>query len=143
MFSFFKSKKPSPDHTPAEPIPGPIPPAPKEDDFIIVDHKGSTPSSTADSPSRGIYPAIPLPPNYSIDVMPGAALPTTTRQHSEEKTGHILHGVPFKLSAELAKDNNLEITQYQVNEILAFVNRVSTSQLDYDFSLERSVLSEA
>ncbi|XP_053683343.1 uncharacterized protein LOC128733638 [Sabethes cyaneus] len=141
MFSFFKSKKPSPDHSMAEPIPGPVPPAPKEDDFIIVEHKGS-PSSSADSPSRGIYPSIPLPPGVTANTVPGAAI-SATRQQSEEKTSHILYGVPFKLSAELAKDNNLEITQYQVNEILAFVNKVAVSQLDYDFSLERSVLSEA
>ncbi|XP_055523463.1 uncharacterized protein LOC129717520 [Wyeomyia smithii] len=140
MFSFFKSKKPSPDHTPAEPIPGPVPPAPKEDDFIIVEHKGS-PGSAADSPVRGLYPSIPLPTN-SMGNVPGAAVATATRQQSEEKTSHILYGVPFKLSPELVKDSNLEITQYQVNEILAFVNKVAVSQMAYDFSLERSVLSE-
>ncbi|XP_062537531.1 uncharacterized protein LOC134205881 [Armigeres subalbatus] len=148
MFSFFKSKKPSPDHTPAEPIPGPIPPAPKEDDFIFVERKGSTPSPSTsgggtlnDSPSRavsGLYPSIPTVPA-------AAAAAGTTRQQSEEKVGyHVLHGVPFKLSPELSKDSShWDVTQYHVNETLSFITRsTAAGRVEYDFSLERSVLYE-
>lgn len=144
MFSFFKSKKPSPDHTPAEPIPGPIPPAPKEDDFIFVERKGSVPSPSSGSanelsPSQGgLYPSIPEA-SGSNSVSP------VRRQHSDDKAAHhhVLHGVPFKLSPELARDNNhLEVTQYHANEVLSFITRTATVRVEYDFSLERSVLYE-
>ncbi|KXJ68269.1 uncharacterized protein LOC109410141 [Aedes albopictus] len=143
MFSFFKSKKPSPDHTPSEAIPGPIPPAPKEDDFIFVERKGSTPSPSGsggmanDSPSRSLYPSIPAG-------IPGgaAAAVTPVRQHSEEKAGHhVLHGVPFKLSPELAKDSShWEVTQFHANETLSFITKSAAVRVEYDFSLERGVL---
>lgn len=150
MFSFFKSKKHSPDHTPAEPaIPGPVPPAPKEDDFIFIERRqGSSPITDGGSPSHfgngsSIYPAIPGSP-----MVGGASRPSSTpatpvaRQKSEERVPY-LSGVPFKLSPELAKDNGQEITQYQVNEIMAFIGKAGRSHaLEYDFSLERSVLSE-
>lgn len=145
MFSFFKSKKPSPDHTPVEHIPGPIPPAPKEDDFIFVERKGgSTPSPSNSggalndsSPSRGgsLYPNIP------VAGVPAAA-PVHQRQQSEEKAGHhVLHGVPFKLSPELAKDSShWEVTQYHANETLSFITKSAAVRVEYDFSLERGVL---
>ncbi|XP_058442991.1 uncharacterized protein LOC131425261 [Malaya genurostris] len=136
MFSFFKSKKPSPDNSPAEPIPGPIPPTPKEDDFIFVERKSSNPPSVADSPSHGIYPSIPVATGA------GSTGIAAVRQRSEEKTSHILHGVPFKLSPGLAKDTSMEVTQYQLNEILNFIGRVTNAQLGYGFSLERSVLND-
>ncbi|XP_055586297.1 uncharacterized protein LOC129738969 [Uranotaenia lowii] len=139
MFSFFKSKKHSPDQAPADPIPGPVPPAPKEDDFIFIERKGSAPGSNTGSPSHGLYPPIPgrsAPP--SVVGSPTAI----TRQQSEDKTLHAMHGVPFKLSPELVKDSSTEITQYQVNEILAFIGKTTNARLDYDFSLERSVLSQ-
>ncbi|EDS40178.1 conserved hypothetical protein [Culex quinquefasciatus] len=151
MFSFFKSKKHSPDHTPAEPaIPGPVPPAPKEDDFIFIERRqGSSPITDGGSPSHfgngssSIYPAIPGSP-----MVGGASRPSSTpatpvaRQKSEERVPY-LSGVPFKLSPELAKDNGQEITQYQVNEIMAFIGKAGRSHaMEYDFSLERSVLSE-
>ncbi|XP_065085453.1 uncharacterized protein LOC135707538 [Ochlerotatus camptorhynchus] len=142
MFSFFKSKKPSPDHTPVEPIPGHIPPAPKEDDFIFIERKGSIPSPSSsganESPSRGgFYPSLPEASGTN------PATPVR-RQHSEDQGAHhhVLHGVPFKLSPELAKDSNLEITQYHANEVLSFITKTATIRLEYDFSLERSVLYE-
>ncbi|XP_058817495.1 uncharacterized protein LOC131680799 [Topomyia yanbarensis] len=137
MFSFFKSKKPSSDSSPADPIPGPIPPAPKEDDFIFVERKAPGTPSANGSPSHGIYPSIP--PSAATDAAGGSP---AVRQQSEEKTSHILHGVPFKLSPGLTKDSNFEITQYQLNEIFAFIGQVANAQLDYDFSLERSVLND-
>ncbi|XP_055639150.1 uncharacterized protein LOC129777073 [Toxorhynchites rutilus septentrionalis] len=133
MFSFFKSKKPSPVHTAEEPIPGPIPPAPRDDDFIFIEQKGSTPPSGI---TDGLYPNLPGVP------VPAANSSGQVRQKSEEKMSHHLEGVPFKLAPTLAPDNNAEISQYQVNEILAFIARRKHSPLEYDFSLERSVLSD-
>uniref|UniRef100_A0A1Q3FHQ4 UMA domain-containing protein n=1 Tax=Culex tarsalis TaxID=7177 RepID=A0A1Q3FHQ4_CULTA len=144
MFSFFKSKKHSPDHTPAEPaIPGPVPPAPKEDDFIFIERRQGSSPADGGSPAGGssIYPTIPGSPAAAGGGISTPATPVT-RQKSEERVPY-LAGVPFKLSPELAKDNGQEITQYQVNEIMAFIGKTSRSHAtEYDFSLERSVLSE-
>lgn len=147
MFSFFKSKKHSPDHTPAEPaIPGPVPPAPKEDDFIFVERRQGSSPSEGTSPSHGgsLYPAIPGSPAAAPSSRPAShpATPVVQRSFSEDRVPY-LSGVPFKLSPELVKDNGQEITQFQVNEIMAFIGRTERSQaMEYDFSLERSVLSE-
>uniref|UniRef100_A0A1Q3FHJ2 UMA domain-containing protein n=1 Tax=Culex tarsalis TaxID=7177 RepID=A0A1Q3FHJ2_CULTA len=145
MFSFFKSKKHSPDHTPAEPaIPGPVPPAPKEDDFIFIERRQGSSPADGGSPAGGssIYPTIPGSPAAAGGGSFSTPATPVTRQKSEERVPY-LAGVPFKLSPELAKDNGQEITQYQVNEIMAFIGKTSRSHAtEYDFSLERSVLSE-
>lgn len=145
MFSFFKSKKHSPDHTQAEPaIPGPVPPAPKEDDFIFVERRQGSSPSEGTSPAHGLYPALPGSPATGASSRPSShpATPVVQRAFSEERVPY-LSGVPFKLSPELVKDNGQEITQFQVNEIMAFIGRTGRAQgVEYDFSLERSVLSE-
>uniref|UniRef100_A0A182ITF8 UMA domain-containing protein n=1 Tax=Anopheles atroparvus TaxID=41427 RepID=A0A182ITF8_ANOAO len=142
MFSFFKSKKPSPTQIPGEPIPGA---APVPDDFIFIERRDSSPkpaggggaqSSTASSGDHGLYPAIP-----DTDTKDPAKSATTTRQRSEEKVNHALSGVPFKLAPELCLDTRNEVTRIQINDIMSFVARTLYTP-QYDFSVERSVLNE-
>ncbi|XP_052862263.1 uncharacterized protein LOC128268977 [Anopheles cruzii] len=149
MFSFFKSKKPSPEQTPSEPIPGPIPVVLKDEDFIFVERRGSPKggpgaeqpsggpgaSLPASSNSSALYPAVPERPKSPVNV----------RQHNEEKIGHVLHDVPMRLAAELCPYTNPEDTRIQLNEVLAFIWRSTSgyeTMVDYDFSLERSVLQD-
>uniref|UniRef100_A0A182Q059 UMA domain-containing protein n=1 Tax=Anopheles farauti TaxID=69004 RepID=A0A182Q059_9DIPT len=146
MFSFFKSKKPSPTQIPADPIPGAVPPAPREDEFIFIERRGQQP---ADDPSGTVspaaaaaaagtlYPSVPDVPSGEI-----GGNPMPMRQRSDEKvTAHALHGVPFRLSADIGQPADMEITRIQANEILTFIGRLMYAP-SYDFTLERSVLQD-
>ncbi|XP_053663224.1 uncharacterized protein LOC128712351 [Anopheles marshallii] len=144
MFSFFsKNKKPSPTQIPTDPIPGAIPLT--QDDFIFIERRGqqsaddaagtSTPAGTP--AGGGLYPSVPEPP--AGGELSGKPVPV--RQRSDEKTGHALHGVPFRLSADIGQPSDMEITRIQANEILTYIARVTYAP-DYDFSLERSVLQD-
>ncbi|XP_035909760.1 uncharacterized protein LOC118511133 [Anopheles stephensi] len=153
MFSFFKSKKPSPTQIPSDPIPGAIPPAPREDDFIFIERRGQQPaaddgSSTGTGTSTGavagvgaggaLYPSVPEPPVAGNEQ---AGYPVPARQRSDEKTGHALHGVPFRLSVDIGQPTDMELTRIQANEILTYIARIMYAP-EYDFSLERSVLQD-
>uniref|UniRef100_A0A2M4AR19 UMA domain-containing protein n=2 Tax=Anopheles triannulatus TaxID=58253 RepID=A0A2M4AR19_9DIPT len=153
MFSFFKSKKPSPDQTPSEPIPGPVPSPPREDSFIFIERRpipSSGGGATDEWNSRG--PAGDPSISSVGAVGPGqdtpATSPTVTRHRSEEKVGHYaLHGVPFRLGTEVDSSyTDPDMTRLQVTEILTFIGRASAMEhgisVDYDFALERSVLLE-
>lgn len=154
MFSFFKSKKPSPDQTPSEPIPGPIPSPPREDSFIFIERRpipNSGGGATDEWNNRG--PAGESSTSSGVAVGPtgpGTPVATSTvaRHRSEEKVGHYaLHGVPFRLGNEFDPSYaDPEMTRLQVTEILSFIGRASAmehdSPVDYDFALERSVLLE-
>ncbi|XP_050099427.1 uncharacterized protein LOC126579833 [Anopheles aquasalis] len=146
MFSFFKSKKPSPDQTPNEPIPGPVQSPPREDSFIFIERRpipnssgGSAQPESSISAEGAGAPTGPGTP---------AATSTVMRHRSEEKVGHYaLHGVPFRLGTEIDPSYaDPEMTRLQVTEILTFIGRASAMELDspvdYDFALERSVLLE-
>uniref|UniRef100_A0A182KHG1 UMA domain-containing protein n=1 Tax=Anopheles christyi TaxID=43041 RepID=A0A182KHG1_9DIPT len=160
MFSFFKSKKPSPTQIPAEPIPGAgppgghHPPTGREDDFIFIERRGG-PAQPADDSSAsttpgggtpggsaagsGLYPTVPEPSTAGGDAVGN---PVPVRQRSDEKVaGHALHGVPFRLSADIGQPTDMEITRIQANEILTYIGRVMYAP-GYDFSLERSVLQD-
>uniref|UniRef100_A0A182LY51 UMA domain-containing protein n=1 Tax=Anopheles culicifacies TaxID=139723 RepID=A0A182LY51_9DIPT len=142
MFSFFKIKKPSPTQIPSEPIPGAGPSA--QDEFIFIERRGQQPADdgtgtpTVGTPSGGgLYPNVPEPPTAGDGVMN----PVPVRQRSDDKVGHAMSGVPFRLSADLAQPSDMEFTRIQANEILTFIARVMYAP-DYDFSLERSVLQD-
>uniref|UniRef100_A0A2M3ZAP6 UMA domain-containing protein n=1 Tax=Anopheles braziliensis TaxID=58242 RepID=A0A2M3ZAP6_9DIPT len=145
MFSFFKSKKPSPDQTPSEPIPGPIPSPPREDSFIFIERR-PIPNSGGPAGESSISSGAPVDPTGQGT--PAAATSPVVRHRSEEKVGHYaLHGVPFRLGTEIdPSSTDPEMTRLQVSEILTFIGRASAmehdSPVDYDFALERSVLLE-
>uniref|UniRef100_A0A182N089 UMA domain-containing protein n=1 Tax=Anopheles dirus TaxID=7168 RepID=A0A182N089_9DIPT len=144
MFSFFKSKKPSPTQIPTEPIPGAVPPAPREDEFIFIERRGQQPADDPAAAGGGaagatgaLYPTVPDVPTGEM-----SANPVPVRQRSDEKvSGHALHGVPFRLSADIGQPTDMEITRIQANEILTFIGRLMYAP-SYDFTLERSVLQD-
>ncbi|ETN63332.1 hypothetical protein AND_004961 [Anopheles darlingi] len=145
MFSFFKSKKPSPDQTPSEPIPGPIPSPPREDSFIFIERRPIPNSGGGPVGESSIGPVGAVGPTGQDTP---AASSTVMRHRSEEKVGHYaLHGVPFRLGTEIDPSYaDPEMTRLQVTEILTFIGRASAMKhgipVDYDFALERSVLLE-
>uniref|UniRef100_A0A182UEE8 UMA domain-containing protein n=1 Tax=Anopheles melas TaxID=34690 RepID=A0A182UEE8_9DIPT len=157
MFSFFKSKKPSPTQVPTEPIPGAGTAAhhhqpPAADDFIFIERRGGgsaqpadetlAPGGTPSGPAAGsaLYPAVPEPPGGGGGDAVGNPVPV--RQRSDEKVvGNAVHGVPFRLSADIGQPADMEITRIQANEILTYIGRVMYAP-DYDFCLERSVLQD-
>jgi hypothetical protein len=68
--------------------------------------------------------------------------PVSARAKSPSPPINYMQDVPLKLSAQLTRDDNSEITRYQVNEILSSITKNLQLSLEYDFQLERSVLSE-
>lgn len=133
MFSFFKTKKPSP---PSSPELDPIPRG--NNDFVVVDSKGGTDPNTK-----------PLYPNFGGDYHQGASnvppLPPQRPplQHSDSVQLNYINGVPFKLSSEISTGDSDEITRIQVDDILALItSKVEITKEDYDFTLERSLLRQ-
>ncbi|KFB43902.1 hypothetical protein ZHAS_00011725 [Anopheles sinensis] len=145
MFSFFKTKKPSPTHTPVEPIPGAAPAPPREDDFIFIERRGASPKpnvggedekSPLSPGGSGLYPAIPGP----LAKDPAKVAPVA-RQYSEEKWTHFMSQVPFKLAPELCVDDLNELSRLQTYDVLSYITQILYSQ-EYNFHLEKSVLNE-
>lgn len=133
MFSFFKSKKPSPSSSPeSEPIPG-------QGDFVVVEPKvGGDTNPTQpnlyphfDQNTFGYPPAMP----------PVNPMKPATNENAQNIS--YLHGVPFKLSSELSIGDSTEITKIQIDDILSVItSKMEVSQLDYDFGLERSIIAQ-
>lgn len=134
MFSFFKTKKPSPSSSPeSDPIPS-------ADEFVLVDPKNPYPP--ANTGSGSLYPNFDqaFGGNY-----PPATIPTQPTSSNTENMHnvHYLHGVPFKLSSELSTGDSNEITKIQIDDILAIItSKMEVSQVDYDFGLERSLIAQ-
>lgn len=142
MFSFFKTKKTSPSSSDEDPIPS------ASSDFEIVN---PMPGGSQPNPNTAPYPSYPYPiyPNFNNSGNPSVspyppALPTRPQlQHSDSVNYSYLSGVPFKLSPKLSKGNNSEIVKMQLDEILASItSKMYITQLDYDFTLERSILQQ-
>lgn len=140
MFSFFKTKKTSPSSSDEDPIPS------ASSDFEIVN---PMPGGSQPNANPTPYPSYPYPiyPNFHNSGNPSVyppALPTRPQlQHSDSVNYSYLSGVPFKLSPKLSKGNNSEIVKMQVDEILASItSKMYITQLDYDFTLERSILQQ-
>lgn len=137
MFSFFKSKKPSPSSSPeSEQNTG------SGSDFVVVDPQPGNINPT----QPGLYPHFnqmyPYPPTSLPGVIPAQPPPVNTSQDSPQHTNY-LHGVPFKLSSELSTGDTNEIMKIQVDDILAIItSKMEVSKLDYDFGLERSIISQ-
>lgn len=120
MFSFFKSKKSNVDTDP-------IPAAATTDDYIFVEKKDDdrpSPYPTLSGPFGGYNPPAPGP-------------------QSPPPISNYLQGVPFKLSPELEdQGNSQEITRFQVDEILSYIKRIESSNVEYGFGLEKEVLTQ-
>lgn len=136
MFSFFKSKKPSPSSSPElDPIPGP------DSGFVVVD-----PTRNPNQPQNpnSMYPNFDGHFGVPPPIGPYAVNPTVSPK-KEPSSPHIsyLHGVPFKLSSELSTGDTNEITKIQIDDILAAITaKMEVSSNDYDFGLERSLIAQ-
>lgn len=136
MFSFFKSKKPSPPSSPEnEPAPGP------PNDFVVVDPNPINPNPGGSALYPNFQQVFPYPP-----ALPGSQ-PSPIQQpaNTNDSPHHTnyLHGVPFKLSSELSTGDTNEIIKIQVDDILAMItSKMEVTQTDYDFGLERSIIAQ-
>lgn len=138
MFSFFSSKKKhSPGDSPEDTSQPPIPRA--EDDFVVVNQGKEQPGAP-----YALYPSInpqgQVMPSYPSHYgqPPGATVPQLPK-----KEVNFLQGVPFSLSKELASNTNNDMASIHLSEIMAYVTRrLQVEPVDYDFSVEKSVLLE-
>ncbi|KAF7400807.1 hypothetical protein HZH66_005991 [Vespula vulgaris] len=113
-----------------------------ENEFVNVERQAyPVPQNSQDGtpyPGGGLYPLISGASTYPT-------LPTdSTKQNQQGDTQHYLNGVPFKLCKQLENNmnNDFEIDRLRANEILSFIQRIEEQNLDYDFSHEKSVISE-
>lgn len=141
MFSFFKSKKPSPSSSPeSERMTGP-PSGPT--DFVVIEKRDDRPGQP------GLYPTFDPSPAHPY-AYPGAPHPSTVpaAQPTASNTDNLnpssyLHGVPFKLSSDLSTNDTSEITKIQIDDILSTItSKMHMSRPDYDFALERSTIAQ-
>ncbi|KAG4078151.1 hypothetical protein HA402_002203 [Bradysia odoriphaga] len=119
MFSLFRSKK-SPRASP-EPEPGV-----ESDNFVMVDDRN--PFKPNSQPQTNLYPLV----NPA----------STSTSDNQPQPVHYLQDVPFKLSSDLTEGDTAEAFQMQVDEILAKLTRWNSIEEDYDFVLERSLVSQ-
>ncbi|XP_055713407.1 formin-1-like [Phlebotomus papatasi] len=130
MFSFFKSKKQSPE----EPIPPANPPPAKPDDFVMVDPKPNP------QPQPGMYPALGpggMPP---FGGLPSAFPPSAGSSQQSLQPYNALQGVPFKFSEQLSTSDKTEVTKIMLYDFLEVFSRNHEKE-NYDFSVERSVIN--
>lgn len=153
MLSFFLKKKQSPDTPPEEVIQGPITepavPANVGDDFIFVEKKvDSDPLKQPQFPtSNNIYP--PIPPRFGVGPQyPSIPYPPHGSQSNNVNTINAavpyVQDVPFVLAPQLCVKNTFDLTQTQVDGILALLTRqISLDEAEeYSFALERSIQNE-
>ncbi|XP_031625434.1 uncharacterized protein LOC116342082 [Contarinia nasturtii] len=139
MFSFFKTKKPSPSSSPESDA---IPSA-SSNDFVIVDPKqGPNQNPLYPNPYASAYP------NFDQHFGNPSAMPAIPNrpplQHSDSvHHSNYVNDIPFKLSSELSTGNSNEITRIQVDDILSMItSKMGIAQMEYDFTLERSLLQQ-
>lgn len=146
MFSFFKTKKPSPGSSSPE-----SDPIPSASDFEIVNdpRQGSGDPNPNPTPYPTVYPAMyPSYPHFGQHFGNPAIPPVPPTRPPLQHTDSIhctnyVHDVPFKLSSELSLGNSDEITRIQVDDILSLItSKMGVTQMDYDFTLERSLLQQ-
>jgi len=129
MFSFFKSKKPSP---PSSPEPEPIP-GPNGDGFVVVNPRPD------EQPKPSLYPNF----DGNFGPVPNQNVPGRPSTGGNSPPVNYLSGVPFKLSSELSIGDSNEIMKIQVDDILAIItSKMQMEDKSYDFGLERSVISQ-
>ncbi len=119
MFSLFRSKK-SPRASPE--------PGPESDGFVVVEDRNPfVPNSQPQT--TGLYPLVD---------------PTAAHSASDTQSQpvHYLQDVPFKLSPELSEGDATQAFQMKFDEILAKLTRWNSIEEDYDFMLERSLVSQ-
>lgn len=156
MFSFFKSKKPSPtENTEFEhAIPGPDASLDR-DGFTVINpqpspyqHNQYQQSGGGGGSSNFVYPnlgggGIVSPLKFGSGNGGGGS--TTNQQQTPESpsaTFHYLQGVPFKISSELNNNDTTEVSRLQIDEILAYLTRTFELSGDYEFRLEHTLIAQ-
>ncbi|XP_017474154.1 PREDICTED: uncharacterized protein LOC108364816 [Rhagoletis zephyria] len=150
MLSFFSKKKP--DSPPVEVIQGPADPTQSNesgggDDFIFVERKTSD-NDPARLPTQGMGMYPPMPPTFGMGKFPGPPVyPSTSSAASGcDTTAPVpyVQGIPFELAPQLSTKSDFEITQLQVDSILALLTRQMSvdENEEYNFALERSIQNE-
>lgn len=120
MFSFFRSKKHSPDSDNS--ASDPAPPIPQDDGYIMIEKKND------EEPEKNeLYPNIDGETAY---------MPVIKKQ-----TIHNLQGVPFKISKELLLFETMETYIAQMTEAVTYLtSKLALDDLEYNFNLENSIL---
>ena len=109
------------------------------DDFIFVEKK---PTDAGPSQIAPLYP--PVPPGFGSANLPypGYNHPAARADNTNNLPVPYVQGVPFELSPHLCSKTTFDITQLQVDGILAYMTRQMSVEEDYNFALERSIQDE-
>lgn len=96
------------------------------DGFVVINHENPSPVN------NNLYPPIPPIPvnNMSYNKIPSI------------QPAHYLQGVPFKISPEIENSKSFETYQLEIDGILALMTKRLQFEEDYDFSLEREIISQ-
>uniref|UniRef100_A0A1A9WX04 UMA domain-containing protein n=1 Tax=Glossina brevipalpis TaxID=37001 RepID=A0A1A9WX04_9MUSC len=140
MLSFFSKKKHNAETPPEDIIQGPTEAQEQNaDDFIFIERKNDEDPSRS---QRNLYP--PMPPvfgrtinnPYPPSVIGNATIGQTSVPYVQD--------VPFVLAPQLCNKHTLDLTQTQVDGILALLTRQMSvgEQEEYNFALERSIQNE-
>lgn len=143
MLSFFIKKKQTVDAA-EEIIQGPSASTSNEgvDDFIFVEKK----NHVDPAPVNPKYP--PLPSGFNSSLYPGQPYPPqgspTAAMNANQTAVPYVQDVPFVLAPQLLIKNTSDLTQTQVDGILALLTRqLSVDEIEeYNFALEKSIQKE-
>ncbi|KAI9588932.1 uncharacterized protein LOC119641746 [Glossina fuscipes] len=139
MLSFFSKKKHNAETPPEDIIQGPaVSQEQNADDFIFIERRSDEDPSRS---QRNVYP--PMPPVFGTKInhlYPRVNGNTTIGQASVP----YVQDVPFVLAPQLCNKTTLDLTQTQVDGILALLTRQMSvgEQEEYNFALERSIQNE-
>ncbi|XP_018794512.1 PREDICTED: uncharacterized protein LOC108972405 isoform X2 [Bactrocera latifrons] len=128
MLSFFSKKK-------------------QDTDFAEEAIQGPT-DSTQSNEAQGIGMYPPIPPAFGMGRYPGQAVypPMTNVASASDNVSPVpyVQGVPFELAPQLSSKSDFEVTQLQVDSILALLTRQMSvdENEEYNFALERSIQNE-
>ena len=104
----------------------------EDDGFAIVSNNQSTVQPPA-LPPTNVYPVL-------APELPNGTRQQTNRQNSVAASA--LDGVPFTLSSKCSGSNELDEVLARVENIAERIGNVDWSTTEYDFRLEKSVISQ-
>lgn len=105
----------------------------EDEGFSIVSHPAS------------IYPNVSPAPQYPVvNTLPASNSPVVTQASVSSSSGAsaYLEGVPFVLNTRCSGGSDLDAVLARVESIAERIRNVDWQAADYDFRLERSVLSQ-
>jgi hypothetical protein len=134
---FGRKPKKSSASSPSQAAPAPYV-ASEDEGFSVV---SSTPSN---QPAlyhnfNNVYPTVNPVPAAALN---GVSSSSNQTSGGSNNVGAYLDGVPFKLSSRCAGVTDLDAISARVEHITERIRNVDWSAADYDFRLERSVVSQ-